>query len=359
MMDSNKEEALRSVRFAEEAIASGDKTRALRYIKIAKRLNQNLSVDKLLAACEELDSGSSRYANCNGEAVGRNMAESVSDKPGEGSSRGRDYTEEHLQLIRNIKRNKNYYAILGVEKTCSGEEIKKAYRKLSLKVHPDKNKAPGAEEAFKIVCKAFKCLSEEESRRKYDQIGCIEESQYNHYHNNVRQRSSRRRRRHVHDLFDDDLDQDDVFRSFFAQADMFSTPYVYRSRGMSTQEREDSHQGGSFFLILVQLLPFLLIILLACLPLFEPHYTLHKNNSYQIQKTTEKHGVEFYVKSLNFDQKFPVGSSARDDIENNVFMDYKTMLWRYCNAELRRRHWAKNMPTPHCHKLNNLGVVRS
>lgn len=74
----------------------------------------------------------------------------------------RNYTDEHVHLVKQIKTKKDYYSILGVEKSCSVEEIRKAYRKLSLKVHPDKNKAPGSEEAFKKVSKAFKCLSEDE-----------------------------------------------------------------------------------------------------------------------------------------------------------------------------------------------------
>jgi len=66
---------------------------------------------------------------------------------------------------------KDYYAILGVSKTATDADLKKAYRKLALKYHPDKNQAPGAEEKFKSISEAYEVLSDEKKRRIYDQVG--------------------------------------------------------------------------------------------------------------------------------------------------------------------------------------------
>lgn len=66
---------------------------------------------------------------------------------------------------------KDYYKILGVSKEATEDEIKKAYRKLALKYHPDKNKAPGAEEKFKSLAEAYEVLSDKKKRDIYDQVG--------------------------------------------------------------------------------------------------------------------------------------------------------------------------------------------
>ncbi|MCB2188339.1 MAG: J domain-containing protein [Deltaproteobacteria bacterium] len=67
---------------------------------------------------------------------------------------------------------KNYYQVLGVEKTATPEELKKAYRKLALQYHPDRNKDnPEAEEKFKEINEAYAVLSDPEKKKQFDTFG--------------------------------------------------------------------------------------------------------------------------------------------------------------------------------------------
>uniref|UniRef100_A0A8B9YZE2 J domain-containing protein n=1 Tax=Buteo japonicus TaxID=224669 RepID=A0A8B9YZE2_9AVES len=66
---------------------------------------------------------------------------------------------------------KDYYKILGIQSGANEDEIKKAYRKMALKYHPDKNKDPNAEEKFKEIAEAYDVLSDPKKRAVYDQYG--------------------------------------------------------------------------------------------------------------------------------------------------------------------------------------------
>src|SRR5690554_3913593 len=116
---------------------------------------------------------------------------------------------------------KDYYSVLGVDKKATQAEIKKAYRKLAIKHHPDKN--PGdeaAEERFKEIAEAHEVLSDPEKRKKYDELG----SNWKHYENSDfgpsgKSGSFRKRRTYgdvnPEDYFGGGSGFSDFFESFF------------------------------------------------------------------------------------------------------------------------------------------------
>ena len=70
-----------------------------------------------------------------------------------------------------VRSKADYYEVLGIERTASPDEIKRAFRQAALKYHPDRNKEAGAEEKFKAASEAYEVLSDPEKRNRYDRYG--------------------------------------------------------------------------------------------------------------------------------------------------------------------------------------------
>jgi len=105
------------------------------------------------------------------------------------------------------KGKKDYYSDLKVDKSATAEEIKKAYRRMALKYHPDKNKDPDATEKFKEINEAYEVLSDAEKRSYYDQYGSANMG-------NSGFRDPRDMFSHFSHMNMNDDDMDDDFRNF-------------------------------------------------------------------------------------------------------------------------------------------------
>src|SRR6187549_1224274 len=66
---------------------------------------------------------------------------------------------------------RDYYEVLGVERSVDAAELKRAYRKLAMEYHPDRNKSDGAADQFKEINQAYEVLSDDQKRAAYDRFG--------------------------------------------------------------------------------------------------------------------------------------------------------------------------------------------
>jgi molecular chaperone DnaJ len=101
----------------------------------------------------------------------------------------------------------DYYSILGVSRDASKDEIKKKYRKLALKYHPDRNKESDAENKFKEISEAYAILSDDEKRARYDRFGKEAFTGYS--------QEDMYRNVNFEDIFGEDSPFGDIFSSFF------------------------------------------------------------------------------------------------------------------------------------------------
>ncbi|KAF2642399.1 DnaJ-domain-containing protein [Massarina eburnea CBS 473.64] len=170
-------------------------------------------------------SGADPRANGNGEAKARQHHD---------GSAGRAFTVEQKAAVIRIKRcgATAYYEILGLEEvktTCTEGEIKKAYRKLSLLTHPDKNGYEGADDAFKMVSRAFQVLSDPEKKVKYDKFGGDPDARFNPasagagaspFSNFPRPSGGR-----SGSMFEEEISPEEMFRQFFGGGGAFGGPF--------------------------------------------------------------------------------------------------------------------------------------
>ncbi|XP_061692732.1 dnaJ homolog subfamily B member 12a [Syngnathoides biaculeatus] len=367
-MDSNKDEAERCIKIALNALSNDQPDKARKFLEKAQRLFPTDQAQTLLETLAQNGKPPDQNGGpVNGERPSmrhrhhRESAETSGQGPTDSS---KPYTAEQMEAVRKIKGCKDYYQILGVEKTASDEDLKKAYRKLALKFHPDKNHAPGATDAFKAIGNAYAVLSNVEKRRQYDQYG--------------EERSHPGRQRQHRD-FEADISPEDLFNMFFGGGFPTSNVHVYRNGRMhfahhNRQERREHQRDGGLALF-VQLMPILILILVSALSqlmVTQPPYSLsYRPSAGYIHKRHTSHlKVPFFV-GERFNAEF-TGADLKN-VERTVEEDYISNLRNNCwkekqqkeglmyraryfgDSELYQR--AQRMGTPSCNRLSEIQLI--
>lgn len=165
--EEKRQNAEQCLRVATRLYSEGKKEKALQFIDKSVRMFPTPEADVLRA---HINSGASaQRPNAQVKKVPASTTNSA-PKP-EAAQTPRNYTPEQLEVVEKISTLNDYYSILGISKEATQDEIKRAYRKLAVKLHPDKNDAPGAEDVFKKVNQAYTCLSDKDKKAHYDLFG--------------------------------------------------------------------------------------------------------------------------------------------------------------------------------------------
>lgn len=379
-MESNRDEANKCINIAKSALKNEDFDRALRFAKKSAKLFPSQSANDLEELIQQKMSERPAANDCGGDGGGvRKRTTPQQSNPnspdfsnlhGSSSPPTANFTLKQKQLADRINSKRDYYDILGVAKDASEQDIKKAYRKMALQLHPDKNQAPGATEAFKAVGKAFSVLSDADSRHKYDQYGL------EGLNPDV---SMSRRRREQADTFDgDEFNAEELFNMFFGGGFPQRNMRVFRNGGYYYEHQprrrhyQETQEPQSTAGALLQILPLLLILIISVLGTLtssDPVYSWVKRDPYLYMRTTSKLDVKFYVRQ-DFDQHYRRGSNTLRRFEDRIEEDYATKLHNACyhetlekenmrrsglyfgnEAQVKR---ANNMKLPSCDKFHEL-----
>ncbi|TKA52753.1 hypothetical protein B0A49_10715 [Cryomyces minteri] len=356
-------------------------------------------------------SGASPNGAANGEAKHRQHHD---------GSTGRAFTVEQKTAVIRVRKcaPTAFYDILGLEEvktTCTDGEIKKAYRKLSLLTHPDKNGYDGADEAFKMVSRAFQILSDPDKKSKFDKFGGDPDNRFGGGSASTASPFSGFGRsggaaRAGGPMWEEEISPEEMFRQFFGGGGMgggFGGPFggglfdtgpgfvfnlgggpgirVQQFGGNRPRRRPHNHDSNapqqpapSAASALQSLLPLLLLFLL---PLLSSLFSSTSNTGpslrfdspippHTLQHTSARLKVPYWVNPSDVADYTP---KKWRELDKAAEVKYVGELDRECEAEVQRRNaivqqaqgffWtdhdaldqARRMEMRSCRRLNELG----
>ncbi|KAJ3326272.1 hypothetical protein HDV06_000148 [Boothiomyces sp. JEL0866] len=367
----NKDAALQALDFSKQKWKAGDKAGAIKFAEKSIRLCQTNEAEKWLSFIS-----SSSTPEAKPQVRQRTTESTKKEEP------NRPFTPEQVEGIKKIKSFKakgDLYGILGLEKGCSDNDIKKAYRKLALKYHPDKCGAPGTDDAFKAIGHAWTVLGDEQKRSSYDRFGIDSESSGNRGSSSGFGGHPGFQGFGGHPGFQGEVTPEELLRmfmgggafggSFGPNGFAFNAGPQFRTR---TRQQYNSTEGSSIN-TLIQLLPIIILFLLTGLSIFtaeDDPFSFQRSYDYSMEKFTEPHKVPYYVNPKSYKRKF--GTAARQrELNNRVESDYLHHLRVKCGQEKETQAYyirqatswfrtdkdlldrAQNMAMPNCQKVNN------
>ena len=226
---------------------------ALKLFQASFNLDYTEKTEKYIKLCKkQISQNQSNKSNTNSNSYSNNTKSTTNNSrsnnnTNQSSSANKPKTPEDIECEKVIAK-KDYYDVLGLSKTATPEEIKKAYKKMAIKFHPDKNHSTFAEDAFKKISQAYQVLSDAEKRKFYDTYGTEEEAREQYY-------------RQQHQEYYEDIDPFNIFEMFMGPE--FASQF--HRRGHNSHYHQHSHHNNSNqpqtpLNVLLRFLPIILII---------------------------------------------------------------------------------------------------
>jgi DnaJ family protein B protein 12 len=266
---TNEERSKLLLERGQKSLENKNYLEALHYFKLSNKFQKNFQTDELIKQCEE------------------RIKEMREKEKKEEKSNEQNGPNPEDEACEKIIKNNNYYEILGITKETPNDDIKRAYKKLALKFHPDKNKSSKAEEAFKKIATAYQTLTDPKKRELFDKYGSEEEYREKIYQERQQQFEY------------EDFDAYDIFDMFFGNID----PEIIRRqrrrfRRAQAQQRAQINPTVLKFLPFIQLIPLLITCISYLFPYFftsKDLYVFVKNKDYPFEKRTHRFKVDYYV----------------------------------------------------------------
>ncbi|EJD47945.1 DnaJ-domain-containing protein [Auricularia subglabra TFB-10046 SS5] len=356
-MESNREEAQRCLGIAKRHYESGNLSAAHKFcaksISLfstpeAQRFLDEITHERANAPSSSSEPNGSASANASATETHPSAAgmkhRATHPAPAKEETK-REYTQAQADLVRRVRSCQvtEYYEILSLKKGCDEAEVKKAYKKLALQLHPDKNGAPGADEAFKLVSKAFQVLSDPDKRAMYDSNpGADPDSRFS----GMASRGGGARQAGMH-TFEGEISPEDLFNMFFGGGGFgngsfagggfggtpvftatFGGPGGFRTaqfggRPRAAAGQQQEAQGARS--LLVQLLPLIILFgfsLLQALPsLFytapppDPGFSFVQTRHFSAERLTPSLNIPYYVHPREF-EAHPIWQSIPTDMRS-------------------------------------------
>lgn len=334
-MEGNKDEAERCIDLAVRALSEGKIEKAEKFLAKSENLFPSQRAKELLAKLKASPRPDTNTASTDGAYRRRAPPSPKRQAPAPEP----DYTTDQLEAVRKLKKCKDYYEVLGVSKEATDSEIKKAYKKMALQLHPDKNKAPGAAEAFKAIGNAAAILTDPEKRKSYDLYGADEQnlsSSRGHRGHNANEYAYSRG-------FETDFSAEELFNMFFGNGFPQQNVYMRQRRFHRADQQQrrggENQQQQTGYAAFINLLPIILLLVLSMASSFftsDSIYSLQPSHKYNVPRKTNSMKIPYYVKD-NFHTEYQ-GSVGR--LEASVEEEYINNLKHAC---YRERNYKESM----------------